>query len=326
MSRAFYRHTVRLAFVLAALLASTSKADSEVELLNRGLESGRLAFTLERGKREDIYVINFADKSVTALVSSDAAERQPAWSPSGEHLAYSSDAGGVRNIYICSADGSGTRKLTSGPGADEYPTWSPDGNKLAFQSTKYGSGADIFIINRDGSSESPLIVGKEKTVTPAWSPTGKEISYASDGFWPGWDILSYDLESNEPKLLSHGYRSFRRPAWRPDGAAIATAYGNGVDIEIWEIDRGSQRAKQLVWNKGRSGDPVWAAGGNYLFFVNEVHAGAGDYQVFMFDNSTGTTTQITKARGVVRDLSWTDRDVEQFKSKSAGERQLEESQ
>lgn len=295
-----------LSYFIALLFVALPCSASDIELVNRGLESGRLAFTLVRGKQEDIYVLDFAVGAIAPLIATDAKEAQPAWAPSGAKLAFSSDKSGTRKLYLIDDDGSNLVQVTSGSGDDEHPDWSPDGMRLIFQTTRFGSASDIFVINGDGTEEAPLVVDKHKNITPVWSPSGNEIAFATNAYWPGWDLLVFNLDSKQPKLLTHGYRSFKDPAWSPDAATVAAAYGNGVDIDIWTVSRGTQKPKQLVWHKGRSSDPVWAVGGRYLLFTNEIHIGMRDFHVFLFDATTGTNTQITKGLGFVRDLAWTD--------------------
>ena len=289
--------------VVAAPLSAIA---SDIVLVNRGLDSGRLAFTLVRGEQEDVYVLNFADGTISALVASGAKESQPAWAPSGKRIAYSSNKSGSRKIYLSSDDGSGSIQLTSGEGDDEHPSWSPDETMVVFQTTRFGPASDIFMISINGTGEQPLVVDKHENVTPTWSPSGRDICFSTNAYWPGWDLLTYNLEAKHSTLLSHGERSFKDPAWSPDAASIAVAHGNGVEIDIWTVTASTHKAEHLIWQKGRSANPVWAAGGRYILFTNELHVGMKDYHVFLYDISTGTTTQITKGLGYVRDLSWTD--------------------
>ena len=306
MSRKYFSLSLVLCAAALGLLTPTTGWSQDIRLVNRGLDSGRLAFTLVRGKQQDIYILDFAEGTIRPLIATDAKESQPAWDPSGKQVAYSSDTGGNRKLYLIDDDGTNVKQITSGSGQDEHPSWSPDGTQLVFQSTRFGDASDLFLVARGGGDATPLVVDKKRNISPVWSPTGKEISFATNAYWPGWDVLAYDIEKAQPKLLSHGYRSFKDPAWRPDAAALAVAYGNGTDIDIWEVDRDSQRSKQLIWRKGRSADPEWAVGGKYLFFTNEVHIGGKDFHIFLYDVTTGTTTQITKGPAFVRDLSWTD--------------------
>ncbi|MDZ7694732.1 MAG: hypothetical protein U5K69_27045 [Balneolaceae bacterium] len=77
--------------------------------------------------------------------SSGAFDRDPAWSPNGQHIAYWSDRSGEYEIWLQPASGdSEPRQLTErGEGFGYTLHWSPDSEKLAF----IDETNTIFVVN-----------------------------------------------------------------------------------------------------------------------------------------------------------------------------------
>ena len=63
---------------------------------------------------------------MTPFLSSEAIEKEPAWSPTGDLIAYVSDAAGNDDIWIADPSGANPINLTQGfAGFDVWPAWSP---------------------------------------------------------------------------------------------------------------------------------------------------------------------------------------------------------
>src|SRR6476660_7915428 len=83
--------------------------------------------------RGDLYSVPAKDGAPRNLSrTSNAHERDAAWSPDGKWIAYNSDATGENELYVRSQDGKGEpTQLTNGGDTYYYaPKWSPDSKKL----------------------------------------------------------------------------------------------------------------------------------------------------------------------------------------------------
>lgn len=93
-----------------------------------------------------LLVLNLADHSETALVSSGLSADWPAWSPDGKSIAYVTN-----DIYTINADGSNRRNLTDGKFNDvRSPDWSPDSMSIAFLARGPQYSQAIYIMDSDG--------------------------------------------------------------------------------------------------------------------------------------------------------------------------------
>jgi Tol biopolymer transport system component len=101
----------------------------KVRLIQDPIESPdgkRMAFSA----MTHLYVLDLPDGQPRQLLSGDAREFQPAWSPDGKWLAYVtwSNAGG--QLWKVPSDGGTPVQLTKTPALYSNPVWSPDGTRI----------------------------------------------------------------------------------------------------------------------------------------------------------------------------------------------------
>ena len=93
---------------------------------------GERALFIARGDLFSAPVENGITRNLTH--TSDAHEREAAWSPDGKRIAYVSDASGDEAVWVRDADGDGAAKQLTHEvlGRLYAPRWSPDGKHIAF--------------------------------------------------------------------------------------------------------------------------------------------------------------------------------------------------
>jgi Tol biopolymer transport system component len=115
-----------------------------------------MAFTSERERYINVYVINADGSGEVNVTNSDSFNNFPVWSPTGSRILFSSTRDGVRQeIYAINADGSNLVRLTRNEQEDFQQTWWPDGDRISFVRFADGSN-EVYVMAADGSGEVRL--------------------------------------------------------------------------------------------------------------------------------------------------------------------------
>lgn len=183
--------------------------------------------------------------------SSGAFDRDPAWSPDGEHVAYWSDRSGEYEIHLQSSDGDGEpRQLTDrGRGYGYRLYWSPDSERIAF----IDEANDIVIV--DVASGDATVAGNFD-----------------------WNV-------------GHGGRQGFPMAWSPDSNWLAFTQGlDNTYSAIMLYDVASGTSHQASSGFYRDSNPVFSADGEYLFYLTNrdmsaAYSSLGD-GTWVYPNST----------------------------------------
>ena len=105
----------------------------------------RLAFAgSDEGGWTDIYLVDVTGDSLRALRRDLYHDREPDWSPDGQHIVFSSDRwlGGRRghyNLFLYDLATEQISVLSQGEHNDGQPRWSPDGERIVFSSDRAGA-------------------------------------------------------------------------------------------------------------------------------------------------------------------------------------------
>jgi TolB protein len=106
--------------------------------------------------------IQTLDRSVSYMLTDDARDASPVWSPDGSKVAFVRRQHDHDEIYVVNTDGSNLRRLTSTPakpdgtvGNSVSPAWSPDGQYIAFLTDRTGAW-EIWLMNANGKNPGPM--------------------------------------------------------------------------------------------------------------------------------------------------------------------------
>ena len=160
-------------------------------------------------------------------------DRSPAWSPDGRWLAWFSDEGGEYRLHVGAADGKGKKKIYDPRGAGFYQL-------------------------------------------PTWSPDGKKIAFIDNSQSLSWIELEHGEVQKiaaEP-LYQPGHGKTLRPAWSPDSKWIVYALSNRAAYHrVFAYELATRQARPITDGLSDALDPVFDAGGKYLYFLASTDAG-----------------------------------------------------
>ena len=205
------------------------------------------------------------------LTSQPGAELFARLSPDGKWVVYTGEGAGNRDIYLQSVGGRAAINLTAdSPADEEQPVFSPDGERIAFRSSRDGGG--IFVMGRTG--EAVRRVTREG-FNPAWSPDGTELAYSTvptetkpQNAEQRGALMVAPVHGGQPRKLIDGVML---PSWSPHGQRIAFSgrlTGTAGSSNIATVTRAGGDVVPVTGDSFVNWNPVWAPGGEYLYFVS----------------------------------------------------------
>jgi tricorn protease len=225
--------TVQVDGDLPALQPHIAKIGAD-EIQNANLSPSGVRAVFEA--HGDIFTVPAEKGDVRNLTNtSNAAEREPAWSPDGKRVAYFSDASGEYKLYLRDQNGTAAPTVIDlGPDPTYYysPRFSPDSKKIVFSDKRL----NLWYVNVDGST--PKIVKVDTGTHEGFDPTGYSASFSPDSRW----IL---YARSLPSLLTAAF--------------------------LYSTETG--KSTQLTDGMSNVTNPVWDAGGKYIYFTASTDIG-----------------------------------------------------
>jgi Tol biopolymer transport system component len=173
----------------------------------------------------DLYSVNttclepgcsFIQNRLTATRYDD---RNPMWSPDGEHIAFITFLKGPGitgdQIHVINRDGDGLRLLASGWRFQGVPSWSPDGHYIAFVGKTSHEHLDtLYVVDMLGSTPPRKLVDDAYYAYnerwPMWSPDSRYIAYSHRRTG---GLYVVEVATGYVDKLSHLPASY--PVWQP---------------------------------------------------------------------------------------------------------------
>ena len=169
--------------------------------------------------------------------TSNAAEREPAWSPDGRRVAYFSDASGEYKLYLRDQDGLAPPKIIDlGPDPTYYyaPRWSNDSKFIVFSDKRL----NLWYVSVDGGK--PVHVDSD--LREGFGPSGFSASFSPDNKWilyarslPSLENAAflYSLATGKSTQITDGMSNVTNPVWDASGKYIfftaSTDIGPAID-------------------------------------------------------------------------------------------------
>jgi Tol biopolymer transport system component/C-terminal processing protease CtpA/Prc len=237
------------------------------------------------------------------LVSDQATDSRPYFSPDGSQLAFTSTRSGAANVYVLTLATGQVRRLTFADVSEQLDGWSRDGKWLYFSSpvNDIARQNDIFRVSVEGGT--PLEVSNERYLgefQAAPSPDGTQLALMAKGLagtqW--WRNGHAHIDEAElwlkPIAQPGGYRRLLGPTakhawpmWSPDGRSLYYMSDESGSENIWRASvDGSGAPQQLTaFTKGRLLFPAIANDGRSMVFER-------DFAIWRLDLTNGQAAQV----------------------------------
>jgi Tol biopolymer transport system component len=243
-------------------------------------QGDRIAYYSDRRQYSDIYVMSAFDGKVLHRVIRGERDVQfesmplfrsaLTWSPDGQRLAMTAKSRGRDQLYVVDAHSGKVLKDFSLPcEALEYPAWSPVSDSIVVTGLKDGR-SDLYLVNSRTGQISRLTNDTWDEKEPTWSPDGSRVTFSSDRGAPV-------VLQTEPSLHGYGH------------------YG------LYDLDVATGQITKILDTAGEDHSPAWSPDGKRLAFVSDRD---GAPNIYLYDASERTVTQLTDVLGGVVNLSW----------------------
>jgi Tol biopolymer transport system component/C-terminal processing protease CtpA/Prc len=175
------------------------------------------------------------------LVSHQATESRPVYSPDGKYLAFVSTRSGNGDIYMLNLDSGEVRRLTWDDGREELDGFSADGKWVYYSTTATDIGSsnhDIYRVNVEGGTPMAVVADRyANEFQAAPSPDGSCLAYCAGGI-------------------------AAREWWRK-------GHAHGGESAVWVMWPGKPTFQQISPDGSRDLWPMWGADGETIYYVSD---------------------------------------------------------
>ncbi len=208
----------------------------------------------ERERRKfGLYQLRLDGTNPSAVTEFEVRDSWVGVGSDGE-LVVASDKDGTPDLYLIDLEGTQIRRLTDDPEYDNDPALSPDGGQVVWRSRR--SGLDELWVMDLASG-----VRRQLTHYPDDDPAREEYGYHAGP--PRWEASRNLITFSSKREGCHSLYSIR-----PDGSGLERLTGEHDQIYH-----------------------SWSPDGRYLAFDGT--DGEGNYDIYLRDMETGTTTRLT---------------------------------
>ena len=167
--------------------------------------------------RGDVFTLP-AESGITRNLtqSSDAHDRNAAWSPDGKYIAYISDKSGEYEIYLQAQDGaSAPVQLTTNTNNYIFNIeWSPDSKKILFTDRL----SRLQCVDVETKAVSQLAKGKYGSIySYSWSPDSKWVAYSTEDENRFSVVFLYNTETASTYNVTGNWYTSTNPVFSNDG-------------------------------------------------------------------------------------------------------------
>lgn len=268
------------------------------------MPTGKIAFSSGRYGDYDIFLFDFTTGQLAQLTSDQHWNDYPRLSFDGRRLAFTSWRGNRQEIRVMELDGGPeSQSVTPNLNFAAFPCWSPDGTEIAF-AVPQETETEILAVTLKTGATRRLALTKGYDAYPDWSPDGKRIAYSSQRR-QNQDVYALDLSTFKEERVTEHPAPDTSPAFSPDGSRIAFVsqrpdaprgfrffdslwdffYGDD-DLDVWVVELGSGKLKQITTNKGVDRNVRWSPDGRHLAFTSSA-VDRAEARIMIGDHASG---------------------------------------
>lgn len=206
--------------------------------------------------------------------------RYPAISPDGKQIVFTYKG----DLYVVPAEGGAANRLTFHQAHDFMPVWSKDGSQIAFASDRYGN-FDVYVMDSRGGDAQRLTFHSTDEYPYSFSADGNNVVFGG---------VRQDLTSHRQ-------------------------YPTGSQPELYQVPVEGGRVAQLLTVPAEHAQ--FSADGQFIIY-HDKKGGENEWRkyqkssiardIWIYDQSTGKHTQITRFYGEDRHPVFTDNDQSFF--------------
>jgi len=250
-----------------------------------------------RSPRQHLREVSLSGRAEVILSRGASTDRQPIFTPDGEHVVFSSNRGADLDVWKVSRYTGATQRLTDHPGDDWDPAFAPDGQLL--WSSNRGGNFEVWMAEADGSRARQVTHDGVSAENPTATPDGWVV-YSSGapgraGVWrirpDGTDARLLVPDVILPEVSPDGryvlFQANRSPRLAVVG--VATIDGRPTDFEI-RID--VKRLPSPALGRAR-----WMPGGRAIAFLGHDEEGRTGVFVQPFAPGKDTSGERTQLAG-----------------------------
>jgi len=244
-----------------------------------------------------------AGAALRVFTQGSSRDRQPRYSPDGEHVVFSSNRSGNLDLWLLSTRTGVVRQLTDDPAEDWDPSFTSDGRQIVWSSSRRDR-MQIWMANVDGSNARQVTQVDGIAENPTTTPDGRWIVYrGAHPEKPGiWKVRP---DGKDATLLVAG--AYTTPEVSPDGRHVAYAQLDRIRqvsrIKVVELDTASpvqfeivvpfeRAAESIVWGRSR-----WTPDGQSIAYVGLDDQGLSGIFVQPFQRGRDTSSDRRRRAG-----------------------------
>ncbi len=197
-----------------------------------GPDAKRVAF----GARGDIFTVPAEKGDIRNLTATPGIrERNPVWSPDGEHVAYLSDRSGEYEIWLKAADGKSPEKQLT-KGSETYKmrmAWSPDSKYLLLND----ANMSLFVVNAKNGKIKKIDQSVSAEIHGFnWSPNSGWVTYSKSEANSFRSIFLYSMATGKTHRVTTDFTDDSEPCFDDDGNYLFFASGQHFNPTLGAFD------------------------------------------------------------------------------------------
>ena len=219
-------------------------------------------------QQQDIWVWEFARKTLTRVTTDPGLDQTPVWMPGGDRLVFSSQAHGTPgSIFWQPADGTGTaERLVERPTTQRPSSTMADGSRIFFSELNPTTAVDVMMLSlTEGRRVDAAVQSPFNEANAAISPDSRWLAYESNDSGQS-QIVVCPFPNTPGGRIQISSGGGTEPRWAANGQELFYLGANGSLMSVG-VGRGS----------------TWTAGAPVVVFDHNYYVGAtrgvGNYDV-----------------------------------------------